>query len=84
MGIVDDVLKAFDRIPIWKRLQEIPRELDELKARIAAIEEKQGGKWPGNVCPFCGAQAVRLKAGRYGRTCCTNHYRETFKCCWSP
>jgi uncharacterized protein with PIN domain len=62
MGIVDDVLKAFDRIPIWRRLQEIPAELDELKARMAALEEKLGGrgKWPGDVCPYCGALAMRL------------------------
>ena len=37
MGIVDDVLKVLDRIPIWKRLQEVPREVDELKKRIAAL-----------------------------------------------
>ena len=62
MGIVDDVLKAFDRIPIWQRLQETPREVDDLKARVAALEEKLEGKWPADVCKFCGERAVRLAA----------------------
>lgn len=60
MGIVDDVLKAFDRIPIWQRLQTIPTELDKLQARIAELEEKLGGKWPADVCKFCGERAARL------------------------
>ena len=30
MGIVDDLLKALERIPIWKRLGEVPDEIDEL------------------------------------------------------
>jgi ribosomal protein L37AE/L43A len=60
MSIIDDVLKAFDRIPIWKRLQEIPAETDALKQRVADIEEKLNGKWPADVCRFCGERAVRL------------------------
>jgi hypothetical protein len=28
MGIIDDILKALDRIPVWRRLQEIPGEVD--------------------------------------------------------
>jgi hypothetical protein len=60
MGVVDDVLKAFDRIPIWRRLQTVPDEIDELKSRLAALEEKLAGKWPADVCRFCGERAVRL------------------------
>jgi predicted SprT family Zn-dependent metalloprotease len=26
-----------------------------------ALEEKLGGKWPGDVCPYCGARAFRLE-----------------------
>ena len=74
MGIVDDVLKAFDRVPIWNRLQTIPSELDELKARVADLEEKLNGKWPGDVCPFCGARAFRLdRVDMHGQ-------REVWKC----
>jgi hypothetical protein len=60
MSVIDDVLKVLDRIPIWKRLQEVPSEVDDLKRRIAELEEKLGGKWPADVCRFCGERAVRL------------------------
>jgi hypothetical protein len=60
MGIVDDILKALDRIPIWSRLQQLPTEVDDLKARIITLEEKLGGKWPGDVCRLCGERAARI------------------------
>ena len=60
MGIVDDILKALDRIPIWKRLQGVPEEVDDLARRVAKLEEKLGDKWPADVCKFCGERALRL------------------------
>jgi hypothetical protein len=60
MGVIEDVLKALERIPIWKRLREIPDEVDDLKRRIAELEVKLGGKWPPDVCQFCGARAARM------------------------
>jgi hypothetical protein len=60
MGFVDDVMKVLDRIPGWKRLQEVPAEVDELKAKVAALEEMLGGKWPADVCKYCGERALRL------------------------
>jgi hypothetical protein len=60
VGILDDMLKVLDRIPGWKRLQQIPTELEELKTRVAALEEKLGGKWPADVCRYCGQRALRL------------------------
>jgi len=62
MGIIEDMLKALDRIPGWARLQQVPSEVDELKGKVAALEEKLGGKWPSDVCRFCGERAVRLHA----------------------
>jgi hypothetical protein len=47
-------------IPGWKRLQELPSEFDELKARVNGLEGKLGAKWPPDVCRFCGERAVRL------------------------
>jgi hypothetical protein len=60
MGIVDDFFKVFDRIPIWKRLQEVPSQVDDLEARVTALEEKLAGKWPPDVCRLCGERAARL------------------------
>ena len=60
MGIVDDILKALDRIPGWKRVQELPTEVDALKSRITALEEKLGDKWPADICKACGARALRM------------------------
>ena len=60
MGLLDDVLKVLDRVPAWKRLQQVPTELHELKTRVAALEEKLGGKWPADVCRYCGQRGARL------------------------
>ncbi len=67
MGIVDDTLKALDRLPWWKRMGEVPGEVDDLKKRVAALEEMLGGKWPPDVCKFCGERAARLQASVMGR-----------------
>lgn len=60
MSLVSDLLAALDRIPIWKRLQGVPEEVDSLKRRLADLEEKLGDKWPPDVCKFCGERATRL------------------------
>lgn len=54
-------MKTLDRIPIWKRLQIVPTEVDDLKARVAELEEKLGGKWPADVCKYCGNRTMRMK-----------------------
>jgi hypothetical protein len=65
MGVLEDFNKMLERIPIWKRLGEVPGEVDDLKSRVAALEEKLGGKRPPDVCKYCGAQAVRM-TGNWG------------------
>ena len=64
MGAIEDVMKVLDRIPIWKRLGEVPAEVDDLKRRVAELEEKLNGKWPADVCRYCGERAVRLSDTR--------------------
>lgn len=64
MGAIDDIGKMLDRIPIWKRLGEVPAEVDDLKKRVADLEQQLGGKWPADVCKFCGARAARLSSKR--------------------
>ena len=60
MGLLEDILKTLDRFPLWKRVQELPSEVDDLKRRISEIEEKLAGKWPADVCRHCGARAARI------------------------
>ena len=64
MGLIDDILKALDRIPVWRRLNEVPAEVDDLKERVASLEEKLGGKWPPDVCKRCGARTLRMSGVR--------------------
>ncbi len=60
MGFLEDVMKTLDRIPIWKRLQGVPDEVDALNQRVADLEEKLGSTWPPDVCKYCGERAARL------------------------
>lgn len=73
MGVIDDVLKSLDRIPIWSRLQRTPAEIDDLAKRVADLEAKLNGKWAGDVCRYCGARAAFLDSPPRGKT-------ERFKC----
>jgi len=60
MGLLEDLFKALDRIPIWRRLQTVPDDVDALKTRMTALEETLNGKWPADVCKFCGERAARM------------------------
>jgi polyhydroxyalkanoate synthesis regulator phasin len=40
MGILEDMLKAMDRILGWKRVQEIESEVDQLSKGVADLEAK--------------------------------------------
>ena len=59
MGILEDVIKALERIPAWKRLQAMPEKMTALEARIAALEQ-QLKPASGERCPSCGAMAFKL------------------------
>lgn len=61
MGVVDDVMKALDRIPAWKRMQTVGMEVDALAKRVEELEQKLNGKWPADVCRYCGERAARLR-----------------------
>lgn len=59
MGILEDVIKALERIPAWKRLQAMPEQVTALEARIADLEQKLKPA-NGEKCPSCGAMAFKL------------------------
>ena len=60
MGVLEDILKALDRVEIWKEVQNTPQRVSALEKRIGALEEKLGGKWPADVCRYCGERGARL------------------------
>jgi predicted RNA-binding Zn-ribbon protein involved in translation (DUF1610 family) len=60
MGILEDVMKALERIPAWKRLNAMPQEMAALEARIRALEEKLKPA-TGSKCPKCGVMSLALE-----------------------
>jgi len=59
MGILEDVMKALERIPSWKRLQNLPTQVEELERRINALESRLNPA-TGEQCPSCRAMAFKL------------------------
>lgn len=59
MGILEDVIKALERIPAWKRMQALPEKVTALEARLDALEH-QIKPATGKQCPACGALAYKL------------------------
>lgn len=60
MSLLDDIIKLFDRWDDGRRMREAPSRIDALEKRVAELEQKLGGKYPPNVCRFCGERAARL------------------------
>lgn len=59
MSMLKDVLDALDRIPVWKRMQQLPNELEALRARVEQLEARL--KSPsGDQCPRCRAMSFEL------------------------
>lgn len=62
MGLLEDIMKALDRIPAWKRLQQLPDEVARLERRVKQLESQlEPG---GNKCPKCGAMTFMLQSSR--------------------
>jgi hypothetical protein len=50
--MIEDVMRALERIPIWKRISSLPDEVERLKARVAELEAQLAGG-ARNACPVC-------------------------------
>lgn len=61
MGLLEDINKTLERIPVWKKLVALPPQLEKLEARVAALEAKLGPK-QGSECPICGELAMKVIA----------------------
>ena len=60
MGVLDDVRKWLNDVPLWKELGTIPDRTKALEEKVLELETKLSGKWPADVCKFCGERGMRL------------------------
>ena len=60
MGFLANALNFLEKIPSWQRVKDLPDRIDDLNARLRALEEKYNGTWPPDVCRYCGVRAARL------------------------
>jgi hypothetical protein len=79
VSYLSDALNVLDRLRFIKRLQQTTADVEDLKKRTAALEEKLGEKWPADVCLFCGARAARLHWSAPG-TDAKGHQRQDWIC----
>lgn len=55
----ESILTLLDKWPRWKRINDMPDQLDDLVSRMAALE-KRLEKRPEEDCPYCGEPSLRL------------------------
>jgi hypothetical protein len=60
VGVLDDVRKWLNDVPLWKELGTIPDRTKALEEKVAQMEKCLNGKWPPDVCKFCGERGMRL------------------------
>jgi len=63
VATLENIITLLDKWPRWKRINDLPDQMDELLNRMAALE-KRLEKRPGEDCPYCGEAALRLTAQR--------------------
>jgi transposase-like protein len=59
MGIIEDIISALERIPIWKRVSALPAEVQALRERIEALEKRLAGG-SGQRCPVCNSTDFKV------------------------
>lgn len=65
MGMLEDVMKALERIPLWKRVSALPEGVDILEQRLATLEKLASGGTPSG-CPICkSATFARISARKH-------------------
>lgn len=63
MGMLEDVLKALERIPVWRRVTALPDTVAALEARVRALEERLETS-SGSRCPMCQSSGFMRTASR--------------------
>ncbi|MBR0990003.1 hypothetical protein JQ580_04645 [Bradyrhizobium japonicum] len=62
MGVLDDVRKWLNDVPLWKELGTIPDRTAALEKKVAALEEQLNGKYPADICLKCGSRSMRARS----------------------
>ena len=68
MGLLDDIMKALDRIPVWKKLQGVPDQVADLERRVAELEAELNKPLSEKSCPSCGKQTFFVVGSDPDRT----------------
>ena len=63
MSLLEDVIKALERIPLWKRVSALPEEVESLRRRLEAVEAQLAGK-TGPQCPLCEAPGFKRTSSK--------------------
>lgn len=80
MGMIEDIMKALERIPVWKRVSGLPEQVATLEQRIAALEQRLAGS-SGTLCPMCNApQFKRVSSVRDAHFGFAGVMLDTFEC----
>lgn len=61
MSLLDDIMKALDKIDDWRKVRQLPARTDQLEQRLSELEKLVGGKVPGETCRKCGTPSMRLQ-----------------------
>jgi hypothetical protein len=60
MSAIGDITKILEKIPLWKRLGELPEQVDALQARVAALEAELQKRPSLERCPICSAGDLKV------------------------
>jgi transposase-like protein len=58
MFSLKDLNELLEKIPIWKKLIQLPEKLDSIEKRIKSIEDKMSST--GELCPYCKQPSLKL------------------------
>jgi hypothetical protein len=62
MSAIGDLVKLLDQIPIWRRINALPEQIEALQRRVQALEDEIKKRPAGERCPIC--EEGRLKVAK--------------------